>query len=274
MWIELKRICKRDCVYIFFCTTKFGYKLIQSNERWFKYDLVWEKSRKVGFLSANKMPLRKHEMVYVFKEKQGSYNPQKTEGEPYTRGLISNIGCYGETGEGKTYFAENKTGDRHPHSILQFPNDFEYQNNSDHEMVYVFKEKQGTYNPQKTEGKSYTRDRTNDKSRHNELYNINTNITYNKGDRHPTTILKFNNPVKSLHRTQKPIDLCEWLIKTYSNESDNVLDFTMGSGTTGIACINTNRNFIGVELDEKIFKVARHRLFKHELEKFKSTVYT
>jgi len=60
MWIELKRICKSDCIYIFFCTTKFGYKLIQSNERWFKYDLVWEKSRKVGFLSANKMPLRKH----------------------------------------------------------------------------------------------------------------------------------------------------------------------------------------------------------------------
>jgi len=83
MWKELKRCCKRDCVYVFFCTTKFGYKLIQSNERWFRYDLVWEKSRKVGFLSANKMPLRKHEMMYVFKEQQGTYNPQKTEGKRY-----------------------------------------------------------------------------------------------------------------------------------------------------------------------------------------------
>jgi site-specific DNA-methyltransferase (adenine-specific) len=64
------------------------------------------------------------------------------------------------------------------------------------------------------------------------------------------------------------------LIKTYSNEGDNVLDFTMGSGTTGVACINTNRNFIGVEMDKEIFKVARHRLFKHELEKIKSTAYT
>ena len=68
MWKELKRCCKRDCVYVFFCTTKFGYKLIQSNERWFRYDIVWEKSRKVGFLSANKMPLRKHEMVYIFSD--------------------------------------------------------------------------------------------------------------------------------------------------------------------------------------------------------------
>jgi DNA modification methylase len=215
-----------------------------------------------------------YEMVYVFKEKQGTYNPQKTAGKPYKiqEGNITDGHVYDKN---KKRGSINNKGDRHPTSILQFPNDFEYQNNSDHEMVYVFKEKQGTYNPQKTEGEPYTRGLISNIGCYGETGESKTYFAENKtGDRHPTTILKFNNPKKSLHRTQKPIDLCEWLIKTYSNEGDNVLDFTMGSGTTGVACINTNRNFIGVEMDEKIFKVARHRLFKHELEKFKSTVYT
>ena len=192
MWIELKNICKKDCVYVFFCTTKFGYKLIQSNEKWFRYDLVWEKSRKVGFLSANKMPLRQHEMVYVFKEKQGTYNPQKTEGKPY-----------------KT------TGNKSTNSYKKA------------EIYQVVKEKLSIDN---------------------------------KGDRHPTTIVKFNNPSKSVHRTQKPVDLCEWLIKSYSNEGDTVFDFTMGSGSTGVACQNTNRKFIGVEKDKDIFNIAMNRL--------------
>ena len=65
MWKELKRICKDNAVYVFFCTTKFGYSLINSNPKWFRYDLVWEKSKALGFLSANKIPLRKHEMIYA-----------------------------------------------------------------------------------------------------------------------------------------------------------------------------------------------------------------
>ena len=79
------------------------------------------------------------------------------------------------------------------------------------------------------------------------------------GDRHPTSILKFNGDV-GLHRTQKPVELCKWLINTYSNEGDVVLDFTMGSGTTGVACLETNRRFIGIEKDEEIYKVAKNRL--------------
>ena len=71
MWNELQRIGKNGCQYIFFCTTKFGYKLIASKENWFRYDLVWEKSSSVGYLSANKCPLRNHEMIYVFNNSQG-----------------------------------------------------------------------------------------------------------------------------------------------------------------------------------------------------------
>ena len=188
---------------------------------------------------------------------------KKTEGKPYKTNGKGNVECYNTK---RT--SNNNKGDRHPHSILQFPNDSEYQNNSNHEMVYVFKDKQGTYNPQKTEGKPYKQTQ----GKQTDTYGINEKtrvITDNKGDRHPSTILKFNNPKKSLHRTMKPTDLCEWLIKSYSNEGELVLDFTLcGSGTTGIACLNTGRRFIGIEKDDEIFKVAYHRIFKHELEMY------
>ena len=254
MWVEIKRIMKPNTVILFYCTTKFGYKVIQSNEKWFRYDLIWKKSRKVGFLSANKMPLRQHENIYVFKEKGGTYNPQKTKGKPYKNGADKNPNnVYGITKEKGTI---TKT-DRHPTSIIE------------HENVYVFKEKGGTYNPQKTKGEPYIH-----KGRNNaDLYSkdIDNIPTINKGDRHPTsiypetietTILEHKNPFKSLHRTQKPVSLCEWLIKTYSNEGDVVMDFTMGSGTTGEACKNTKRKFIGVEMDKDIFKIAKDRLDK------------
>ena len=80
---------------------------------------------------------------------------------------------------------------------------------------------------------------------------------------YPTNILKFNNEHNvgsNLHPTQKPVALMEYLIKTYTNEGETVLDFTMGSSTTGVACINTNRNFIGIELDETYFKIAQDRI--------------
>ena len=72
---------------------------------------------------------------------------------------------------------------------------------------------------------------------------------------------------RSFHPTQKPVALMEYLIKTYTNEGDTVLDFTMGSGTTGVACVNTNRKFIGIELDENYFKIAQDRIHKAINEK-------
>jgi site-specific DNA-methyltransferase (adenine-specific) len=82
------------------------------------------------------------------------------------------------------------------------------------------------------------------------------------GTRHPTQILNFNrdNPRKRLHPTQKPVSLLEYLIKTYTDEGMTVLDNCMGSGSTGVACINTNRNFIGIELDDKYFQISDNRL--------------
>jgi len=125
MWVEIKRIMKPNAVIIFFCNTKFGFSLIQSQTKWFRYDLIWKKSRKVGFLSANKQPLRQHENIYVFKEKGGAYNPQKTEGKPYSNGGIHKDNLYGEKHTEKKF---NKKGitERHPTSIIE------------HENIYVF----------------------------------------------------------------------------------------------------------------------------------------
>ena len=83
-----------------------------------------------------------------------------------------------------------------------------------------------------------------------------TNLKY------PTSILRFSNRVQgNLHPTQKPVKLLEYLIKTYTNEGMTVLDNTMGSGSTGVACKNTNRNFIGIELDKNYFEIAKQRLY-------------
>jgi len=199
MWEQLKRILKPNGQCVFFCTTKFGNYLINSNPKWFKYDIVWEKSKSAGFLTANKQPLRNHEMIYLFhnpikqKNLNWIYNPQKTEGIPYSRKVHqSKTDIYGDVNK-KEYIFENITGDKHPLSILKIKN---HKNKNE----------------------------------------------------------------KFFHSTQKPVELCEWLIKTYSNEGDLVLDFTMGSGSTIVACINTNRRYIGIEKDEKIFKSAEKRI--------------
>ena len=84
--------------------------------------------------------------------------------------------------------------------------------------------------------------------------------------KYPTNVLDFSKVTKPLHPTQKPVALLEYLIKTYTNENDLVLDNCMGSGSTGVACINTNRNFIGIELDEKYFNIAKERIEKVENE--------
>jgi DNA modification methylase len=519
MWKHIKRTMKQNAIIIFFCTAKFGYRIIHSNPKWFRYDLIWKKSRKVGFLSANKMPLRQHENIYLFScgnnddievernkdlrqyaqkvkdyigkglkkinddmgnrhaehffyitssqfgipteitynkliqlyninEMQGFikyedlkekwekgenytlYNPQKLKGKAYKMKAQGNR-------EGTVYgdikkTAINNTGDRHPSSII------------DHDNIYIFKDKAGTYHPQKTTGHK-ARDRTEnkkplipntgygnlqitanstDETRHPTSIITHDNIYIfkekggtnnpqktkrdkdykhsgkrsseehydnkieckkeckkedgkhptsvieenkdlgeikggyyrgegkkpfkrmptNKEERHPTsiieldagrwceedecceygdlnrtltdcsfcpnkffpfenhqidfdlynryytedddgdicyhclrdyykereipeytgdTIVEFKNPHKTVHRTQKPVELCEWLIKTYSNEGDKIMDFTMGSGTVAIACLNTNRKFIGIEKDKEIYKIAQNRIIEH-----------
>ena len=135
----------------------------------------------------------------------------------------------------------------------------------DTENISVFYKKLPLYNPQMRSGKPYTAVNRPDKQKGiNNPYN--QVVTENKGERFPLTTLEFNRPIKTFHPTQKPTALIEYLIKTYTNEGDLVLDFTIGSGTTAIACINTNRNFIGFELDKEYYEIAKNRINKHIID--------
>ena len=132
-----------------------------------------------------------------------------------------------------------------------------------HENICVFYIKQPTYNPQKTTGHkpaNKTKGIPNNKSEHFERY---SNENGGQTDRYPRSVQKVNTHNSShgqLHPTQKPEALIEYLIKTYTNEGDTVLDNTMGSGTTGVAAVNLNRNFIGIEMDDKYFEIAEKRI--------------
>jgi site-specific DNA-methyltransferase (adenine-specific) len=189
LWLHLKRVGTNNCAYIFFTTTKFGIDLIQSNKDWFRYDLVWNKGKPVGFLNAKKMPMRSHEMIYVFYNKLPTYNIECNHQltKQVSQIYLNDNGCYGAKKQFKTEYTP-----RLPTSILNFDG--------------------------------------------------------------------INNFKKRYHTTEKPIELLEWLIRYYSNEGDTILDPTMGSGSTGIACINMKRNFIGIEMDKGIFDVAQTRI--------------
>lgn len=130
-----------------------------------------------------------------------------------------------------------------------------------HENISVFYKHQSVYNPQMREGKkNHKRGSSFGKSEH-----YTTNVFNESSDdtkKYPSSVLYFKRPHPPVHPTQKPLALMEYLVKTYTNEGDTVLDFTMGSGTTGVACKNLNRNFIGIELDDKYFEIAKERIEK------------
>lgn len=125
-----------------------------------------------------------------------------------------------------------------------------------HENILVFYKKLPTYNPQMTEGKPYTQKSGRASSNYNPQHSV---VTVNEGLRYPLTVQKFTNE-KGLHPTQKPVALFEYLIKTYTNEGETVLDNCMGSGTTAVACVNANRNYIGFELDPEYHAIAEKRV--------------
>ena len=132
------------------------------------------------------------------------------------------------------------------------------------ETISVFYKKQCTYNETKVQssGRIVKNKPKGSHSITTALNQIKVTPYDDDGTRHPCEILEFKRDVQTcrLHPTQKPVALLEYLIHTYTNEGETVLDFTMGSGSTGVACVNTNRNFIGIELDENYFKIAKERI--------------
>lgn len=143
------------------------------------------------------------------------------------------------------------------------------------EDIVLFYKKPPTYNPQMVKAKPENiRDRSKENGKSTESTNygkvkkVMSETDRNESLRYPTNLIKFSsvtgecNAVNRMHPTQKPIELCEWLIKTYSNEGDLILDNCMGSGTTAVACINTNRKYIGFETEDQYIDVIKKRMEK------------
>ncbi len=188
MWPAINSVSSDDTPVVLFGTEPFSSMLRLSNFKNFKYDWIWDKPKGTGYLNAKKQPMRNHEIISVFYNKQCLYNPQMTKGHKrkvsVRGGAKSDV--YGEDG-GNIY----DSTERYPRSILEYSSD-----------------------------------------------------TQNS----------------SLHSTQKPVSLMWYLVETYTSEGDTVLDFTMGSGTTLVACAKLGRIGIGIEIYEKYFEIACKRV--------------
>ena len=136
-----------------------------------------------------------------------------------------------------------------------------------YENICIFYKKQSIYNPQMTEGDSYNKG-VRKQQTNNDVYGEFEQVEVKSdGLRYPRNVVYFKtveSEGKTYHKTQKPVALLEYLIKTYTNKGNVVLDNVMGSGSTGVACLNTNRKFIGIELDEDYFNIAQNRINEHK----------
>ena len=231
-WKQVMRIKKLNTPIFFTTTTKYGVDLIQSAPKkcFFRYDLVWVKSVPAGFLCAKKMPMRKHEMIYVFYEKLPFYDlsshKHKFIKERDTEQKNGKI----YEGNGNKKIIEGKYDPPLPVSVVK-----EEKNSNKNSELYGELKDNGYYHLRKN----------------------GETTAYNPPL--PTTMLEIKS-TRGKHSTEKPVALMEWIFKYYSKEGDTILDPTMGSGSTGVACKNMNRKFIGIEKDEDIFKVAQSRL--------------
>ena len=185
LWAEYTRIIKDNGAIVLTAQGLFTAKLIISNESWFKYKIVWIKSKSTNFLNAKKQPLRKHEDICVFYKNQPTYNPQMTKGESYDKGIRKDqyTGSYGDF---KPRHVQSN-GQRYPNDVVCY----EEQNIED--FVY--------FKTAESEGKVY-------------------------------------------HPTQKPVELGRYLIRTFSNPGDTILDNACGSGSFLVAAALEHRNYI------------------------------
>ena len=285
LWKQYDRLLKDNGSIILTASQPFTSILLMSNLKWFSHEWIWEKESGSNFMLANKQPLKIHESILVFnrpinevKNDFGKYSDirdyfqeeRKKTNLSYKEinekcfnsasnggGMASNILTSYKKGwsfpSKEKYEALQKIG------ICKTPYD-ELKN----EYLKAF-DIDRTYNPIKTDGKPYV---IKQGGVSNVYGNKENNITTeNNGDRFPTSILKFKRDKEKIHPTQKPISLMEYLILTYSNENDTILDNTFGSCTTGIACINTNRNFIGIENNMDYFNISLKRVEEKRKEK-------
>ena len=277
LWEQYRRIAKRNAAIVLTASQPFTTALIASNMDMFRYSWVWEKDQGVNFMSAKRQPLKVHEDVLVFytdlAEQRGAaveYAPLREyfQAERAKSGLSSQevqavLGNY----MANHYFtngvqfcipSEDNYAKLQTTGYFQRPYDeirAEYQRLG--ESI-----KPVTYNPQMTEGKPYISGKGTSGEVTGSVQKVQT---VNEGTRYPRSVVSIKRQT-GLHPTQKPVALMEYLIKTYTNEGETVLDNCMGSGTTGVACVNTGRRFIGIERDDAYFEIAQRRI-EHEAGK-------
>jgi len=229
-WEQAKRILKNEhSPVIHFCTTKFGYELIKSNESWFRYDLVWDKQRGVSFLQANKMPMRSHEMIYVF-SKAGAY---------YNRVDIS--GNFKQSSGGRDKSAN-------PSAHYGALRKVETNNEGKRCVLSVI---------EKAEPKIHKRSATS-----NVYPKVKDMAWANKDTDTRCAISVIKQPgisKKGGHPTEKPVDLYRWLIERYCPPDGTVLDPTFGSANSVFTAFEMGRTAIGIEKDKAFYDKANER---------------
>ena len=300
-WKEFKRIRKsKKTACIHFCSTKFGYTLIKSNESMFKMDMVWKKRNKTGGLQSRNRPMRNHEMVYFFYEQAPKYNRDK-----YHKRIQATVTSTVEKPKRKTikdrkamceptgiYPKENQTASSfdppNPASVISEAEKEEKPKKKLRDKTNSTRAKEGKdiFGNNDTNVKPFNYEPPNPASVLEEKEETDPWGLKNGGDKgspfglkydppNPASVVEEPEPVsmfestkvfigKRHHQTEKPQDILEFFIKYWTDEGQTILDPTMGSGSTGVACKTLKRNFIGFEMDEKIFKVAEERIKKVE----------
>ena len=288
-WKQIMRIKKLHTPIFFTTTTKFGVDLITSAPKkcFFRYDIVWVKSAPAGFLSAKKMPMRKHEMIYVFYEKLPFYDLSSHKHKflkeeksivKEEKSVVKQEPTYymkdGKTiyngGKAMGIFNKGGTAYEPPLPVSVVKEEGCYGKKVPNSEAKYGQKCARQYDPPlpvsvvKEEKKEY--DTNEGATMINGTLGGAYDSRWQKGHQGnsydpplPNSMLEIKS-TRGKHSTEKPVALMEWILKYYSKEGDVVLDATMGSGSTGVACKNMNRKFIGIEKDKEIFDGAVKRL--------------
>ena len=223
-WKEVKRILKPQSSAAMFASGKFSYELINSNHDWYKYKWIWVKNKSTCFVHAKNRPMSRYEEILIFSN--GVVNHESLS--PNTRMKYNPQGVVEiapQTRKWKEDSGVQLRNHRKAGGLTRF--------NAKNKFG-------GTYGERPSHVDIYTSTKTG----------------------YPSDVLYFDtvSNVGRLNATQKPVDLLEYLIRTYTNEGEIVLDATIGSGSTAVACINTIRHFIGFELDKNSYEAAQKRI--------------
>ena len=259
LWIQFKRILKPYCSAVLFASGKFTHKLIASNLDWFKYKWIWVKNAPTMFVHAKNAPMRRYEEIVVFSDgvinhasvskRRMKYNPQ---------GLIDCAMVKSEAGKDKP--SQLRAGSRGEEWNGRLRHTDEGQGG---EWWQRGKIKSNGHHNTYGDRPSHPYIKTGKNATPTQIHNPHPeNFYIQEKTGYPSDVLYYDAEpsTKKFHPTQKPVPLLEYLIKTYTNEGETVLDATMGSGSTGVACMNTGRRFIGYEKEENFYEIAQRRI--------------